>query len=183
MNLRSAKWIALLAVAGFEISTRFAQAAYTAPSSASSGELILGVRDTSGAVTNSNLIGIGMLPPSSGNIASALGVDLTALFNSNWYTDVSLAWSVIGYTGVGSGTRNTATGKIDNIYSQYSAGSDSGISGFTAGEVSANGLGIAVHNSEKPAPASVSWAWVWAAWSPCAAVSATTPKCMKNLEG
>jgi hypothetical protein len=163
MKLKNTKWIALLAVSGLAISTQSAKAV-------NNGDLIFGVRDASGAHNVSYEFDLGAPPPSAGTLASNLGADLTALFGANWYSNTNLQWSVIGYTPVnglwssvqestygtqstdpwigsafGSGFRNATVTNIQSLDSAYAAGSDSGISGFTAGGTSAAG-GVALNN-------------------------------------
>jgi hypothetical protein len=137
------------------------------------GDLVFGVRDSTRANPAVYLFDLGALPGPTGTVASGLGVDLAALFGSNWYTNTNLKWGVGGYQatntlvaskvepvyGVQStpysppgvftdSVRTVAVGKMTNVGSEYMGGSVTGSSaGFAPGGRSASG-GVAVLNSD-----------------------------------
>jgi hypothetical protein len=126
-----------LALAGLVLTASPAKASVTF----NAGDLLFGVRDTTGGISNVYLFDVGALP-TSGKIAissTTLNSDLTSLFGSDWATNANLGWGVFGYTntntlevgkteatygtqvatysgaGFSSAGRNTIVGKFNNV--------------------------------------------------------------------
>jgi hypothetical protein len=99
----------------------------------------------------------------SGVVATGLGADLSALFGPDWATNTSLKWSISGYDSNGNldgskvestyGTKSAAyspspfgpgafttiPNDMNNVVTQFQAGSDGGTAGFPNGGYSALG--------------------------------------------
>jgi hypothetical protein len=184
MKFNASKWIAILAFAGIAMTAPSAKAV-----SFSAGDLIMGVRDSSGSSANVYLIDLGNLPVASGQIGSSIAADLTALYGSGWYGNSSLDWGIFGYTGtntlvVGQGenslgtqasgygaittaNRNIVKGLFNNVATaiptpsgQYVSGSTlTGGGQFVLGGTSISTSGVAVLNSASNGYASFQPNW------------------------
>ena len=126
------KAISLLAIAGLVLASTAVNAAttYTAGSSSTAGDLILGFRQTDGSNANTLLVDLGSAANfrgttvttgalSAGNIGAALSSWYVSNSGSTWSSDPNVLWGIVGTQGSASESASGVNGVRDTSNTLY----------------------------------------------------------------